>query len=574
MVQTSTATNSTSTDCDVIVIGGGPAGSSVATWLSQWGHRVTLLEKEHFPRQHVGESLLPGTIGLLLRLGILADVEEAGFVPKYGATYIWGTSREPWSISFSEAGRDAKSAFQVERSRFDHLLLNHSRASGVDVREGCRALDLEVSPEQVSRVRYVDESGSRGVITAGLCVDASGNSALLATRTRSREFNPRLRNIAVYGYFRNGKPLTELLTDPDPRDAGNIFIVAVDAGWIWYIPLGSGRYSVGLVTDARMSQEINAAGRKAYLLSAIADCPEVASLLRDAELDSDDIHTQSDWSYIAERFYGDGYLLVGDAACFVDPILSTGVSLALEGAYKAALAINTSFQNPKLTNRAMRWYDDEYRRTATNYTQLAEHWYHGHRSRDAWFWSARKLTDPSSNASIRQAFTLVAGGYESATPSSEDELTPFGGFGPFQLKEIYRNLDHAADEIASKSATSRQAGAQTFAPLISEDIGNVVPVLAPQYSFRPSMAVRGNLLTPVVKVSETIDRMQHDWLTLSNAFLPVLQAIDGDRSVAEIVSALWQSLGKAYPGDPQDIRSAAEMMIQDLLMRQIVVPRE
>ena len=566
--------NEHSESFDVVVIGGGPAGSSVSAWLAQWGRTVLLLEKETFPRHHVGESLLPGTIGLLLRLGVLADVEEAGFVPKYGATYIWGSSREPWTISFSEAGREIISSYQVVRSEFDQLLLEHSRASGVAVREGCRVIDVQPSSEQPTHVTYIDAAESQMTATCRFCVDASGNTAFLGTRTRSREFNPNLRNIALYGYFRDGRPVTDLVEDLDSRDAGNIFIVAVDRGWLWYIPLGNALYSVGLVTDASLASAINTVGRSTYLLQAVKGCPELCFLTENAKLDPDTVRTQSDWSYICSQFYGPGYLLVGDAACFVDPILSTGVSLAIEGAFKAALALNTSLEFPKLESRALRWYDEEYRATAMNYTQLAEHWYHGHRNRDDWFWKARKLTDPASNASIRQAFALVAGGYAgNPTDKRSAELVPFGGFGPFQLQAIYSALEreqNLIDPDLDRSADDQPSDDRKRRKVDHEKLLHGTPQLVPEYGFKPSMTARGNRLEPVTQITERLSGNDIYRDTLSNAYLPVLHCIDGRLRMQEVVTCVIESTGEEYPGDPQDLRNLITTILHDLYRRGII----
>ena len=155
-----------SKEYDVVVIGGGPAGSTVASFLSQWGRRVLLLEKESFPRHHVGESLLPGTLAIMKRLGVLEKVRHAGFVPKFGATYVWGKSRKPWSVNFIELSENMRArggpidhSFQVDRAKFDKILLDHCKESGATVLEGCRATGIDRDEQHTTHVSYMDQAG-------------------------------------------------------------------------------------------------------------------------------------------------------------------------------------------------------------------------------------------------------------------------------------------------------------------------------------------------------------------------------------------------------------------------------
>ena len=191
-----------------------------------------------------------------------------------------------------------------------------------------------------------------------ICVDATGQNCFLGNSLDLREFNESLRNIALYGYFQGGRPLDRLVPNPDPKHNGNIFVAATESGWIWYIPLGAGRYSVGLVTDSSSSREINRVGRYRFYRHSLDTTQEIAFLLGDAEIESESLHTLSDWSYICRKFHGPGYLMVGDAAAFIDPILSTGVHLAMNGALGAAVAINTSLSDSVLTGQAMQWYEE------------------------------------------------------------------------------------------------------------------------------------------------------------------------------------------------------------------------
>jgi 2-polyprenyl-6-methoxyphenol hydroxylase-like FAD-dependent oxidoreductase len=242
-----------------------------------------------------------------------------------------------------------------------------------------------------------------------------------------RKFNQTLRNFALYTYYRGGKSAVELVSYLKPRDAGNIFVVAIEKGWIWYIPLGDDRYSVGVVTHASLAKELNKENRLQFYLDCLNSAPQIRYLLSEAEPETTTLYSQSDWSYVCDSFKGPGYLLVGDAACFVDPILSTGVDLAMEGAFKAAIAVNTILAEPQLTEQALHWYEEEYKTKAGHFLQMAEHWYHGHRNRDDWFWKAKQMVEPDSNLSIRQAFILLTGGF--TTGSGDQDLPALQSFG-------------------------------------------------------------------------------------------------------------------------------------------------
>lgn len=532
-----------SNEYDVVVIGGGPAGSTVASLLSQWGRRVLVLEKESFPRHHVGESLLPGTLAIMQRLGVLEKVRNAGFVHKHGATYVWGKSREPWSVNFIELSENMRArgglidhSFQVDRSKFDKILLDHSKESGATVLEGCRATGVDRDGRHTTRVSYMNDAGTPQVANCQICVDATGQNCFLGNSLDLREFNESLRNIALYGYFQGGRPLDHLVPNPDPKHNGNIFVAATEAGWIWYIPLGSGRYSVGLVTDGSSSREINKVGRYNFYRNSLESTEEIAFLLGDAEIESESLHTLSDWSYICRKFHGPGYLMVGDAAAFIDPILSTGVHLAMNGALGAAVAINTSLSDSGLTGHAMQWFEEEYKALATKFLQLAEHWYLGHRSQGEWFSAAKRLVDPASNLSVRQAFIYLAGGYES-------DLLPLAGFHSSQLKTMYENFDSAlptADQesvVPQQNERSNQALFEAY-----ENLGESRPRLANGVSYRQFVGVHyvtDNKLTPRIQVdrapAEGVTWQRH---SLPMAALPLLNMINGNRTVGEIAQAL------------------------------------
>ena len=191
--------------------------------------------------------------------------------------------------------------------------------------------------------------------------------------------------------MKGGKSILDLVPDLAPEDRGNVYVVSNEVGWFWYLPQGGDRYGVGLVTDAAHSSEINRVGRTRFYLDLIDATPEIKYLLKDAHMEADSVDTQSDWSYVCSRVQGPGYVLVGDAAAFIDPILASGIDLAMEGALKAAFAINTRLSNRKWADQAMPWYENEYQTDASDYLHMATHWYHGNRSQKEWFSAAKTV---------------------------------------------------------------------------------------------------------------------------------------------------------------------------------------
>ena len=579
------------TDYDVIVIGGGPAGSTAASLLSQWNRRVLLLERDHFPRQHIGESLLPGTYDVMKRLGVYEKVEQVGFPPKYGATYIWGKTRDPWTIRFVEVGDNLERiadkphhAFQVDRAKFDKILLDHSRDSGVTVLEGCRVTGVTRDGQQTMHVSYLDQSRITRTATCRICVDASGQNSFLGRDLGLRKLNPLLKNVALYTRFQGAKSVVDFVPDLTPDDRGNIFVVGCDAGWFWYIPLADDLHSVGLVTDAAKSGAINRIGRKEFFLEAVEATPEIAYMLKEARMESDSIQTQSDWSYICSKVQGPGYVLAGDAAAFIDPILSTGVDLAMESGLKSALAINTSFNNPKLADQAMAWYEDEYQNIASDFRQMAEHWYHGHRSQDEWFAAARRLVDRDRNLSMRQAFIYLSGGYGTGVPAQvlpsllppRGRATGFiGGFPPSQLVVMYEQFDEVVSKRLQQSSTQRSKAKSKLPSRVKVTTDNLeesCPRLNSGVSFYRYMRQRDNELVPIIEIVQEVRGIQEQRLALYPAYWPLLERIDGERSVGDIVDELVHLPGYFVQGTVSRRKQWMNDMLQELYDKNILVP--
>jgi len=399
-------------EADVVVVGGGPGGSTLATLVAMRGHRVILLEREKFPRWQIGESLLPSTVHGVCRLtGVADELAKAGFTRKRGGTMRWGASPEPWTFAFSVSPKmtgETSHAYQVERSKFDQILLDHARHMGVDVREEHSVTDVLEDGDRVTGVIYTDASGIDGAIRAKYVVDASGNRSRIYQRAgAARQYSEFFRSLALFGYFEGGKRL------PEPN-SGNILCAAFDSGWFWYIPLSPTLTSVGAVVRHEEAGRIQGDPERA-LTSLIAECPMISEYLRNAKRVTTgqygELRVRKDYSYANTRFWRPGMALVGDAACFVDPIFSSGVHLATYGALLAARSINSVLSQDVDEDAAFREFEERYRREYGVFYEFLVSFYDMHVAENSYFWSAKKVTD--STSSDLESFVSLVGGVSS-----------------------------------------------------------------------------------------------------------------------------------------------------------------
>ena len=360
--------------------------------LARQGWGVVLLERERFPRDHVGESLLPASMPVLEELGAMDAVQDAGFLPKYGATMVWGRNPEPWSWHFRETSVQYPHAYQVWRPTFDHILLDNARAHGVDVREGHRVSAVESAPPcSEATVRYVSDTSGQGELVARFVVDASGQASLLSQQTGTRNWDSFFRNLAVYAYFEGSEPL------PSP-DENNIFIEAFQHGWFWTIPLHTGWASVGAVVDNRTGQEgIQRLGAKEFLSDQLTQAPLTSQMLRNARWVSGP-NVVRDWSYSSDRTTGPNFVMTGDSACFVDPLFSSGVHLALMSGVMAAAYATTALKSAgsgdqTLLDSSGEVYQDLYYREYNQFREMARLFYSSNLTSDSYFWEARRIVE-------------------------------------------------------------------------------------------------------------------------------------------------------------------------------------
>ncbi len=387
---------------DVLVIGGGPAGSVAAALLADAGHRVLVCERDRFPRYHIGESLLSATLPILEAAGALPAIERHGFLEKPGGTFLWGRQREPWSFWFREDPGGRPHAFQVVRAEFDQLLLDNARAHGAEVLEehAVTAVDGEGSEHTVHATR-TDGAGLH--ITPRFVIDASGQYALLGRTRGLRRFNDFFKNLAIFGYFRNAERLPGEL-------ANNILSAAFADGWFWYIPLHDGTMSVGAVVDAHRWRAVADAGPEATYRSLIARCPEIARRLAGATLASP-VRIIRDYSYTSTAFWGPGYLLAGDAACFIDPVFSTGVHLACLAGFLGARAVDHVLRGVVPEPEALAAYDTAYRGAFERYLRFLYFFYDHNEDPDSYFWTARRvLAHVPADLGARESFVRLISG--------------------------------------------------------------------------------------------------------------------------------------------------------------------
>jgi flavin-dependent dehydrogenase len=337
-----------------LVIGGGPAGSTISALLAEKGWNVVLLEKDQHPRFHIGESLLPMNLPILERLGVLEAVREIGMI-KHAAEFVSDTyDGRLKSFRFKDAlDQRCPYAFEVRRSEFDHLLLKNSAAKGVIVHEGLRVRDVEFVPGGPSIVTAMDRENTPSQWETRFVVDASGRDTLLAQRLGWKKKNKKHNSAAIFGHFRN------VVRRPG-EDAGNITIHWFQHGWFWMIPLRDGTMSVGAVCwpDYLKTRD---GPLEEFLWKTIRLSPGVYERMRDAELDGV-ARATGNYSYRSERLHREGCLLVGDAGAFIDPVFSSGVYLAMNSACLGAEAVDASLRDPASESRLMRDYERTIRR--------------------------------------------------------------------------------------------------------------------------------------------------------------------------------------------------------------------
>ena len=321
-------------DFDFAVAGGGPAGSSAAISLGQRGHSVVLLERESFPRFHIGESLLSTANDAFAALGVRNKIEAACFPEKWGARLYTHDGQSGRYVDFTEVREVTRAqTFQVCRQEFDRILLERAREVGVDVRENCNVSACEFSEDAAILSVASRGDGATSRVRVRAVVDATGRAGLIARKFNLRTDEPRLANIAIFSHYTN----VPRLEGPRPDDIR--LIARSDAGWFWIIPISKELTSVGVVLPKALYRRLANGSSEETLNKAIADTPSVAGLMRQARREWP-VRVEKDFSYSASTYAGDRWILAGDAGSFLDPVFSTGVSIAMESGIEAAAELH------------------------------------------------------------------------------------------------------------------------------------------------------------------------------------------------------------------------------------------
>jgi len=312
---------------DILVIGGGPAGTTIAGLLAEKGRSVCLLEKAHHPRFHIGESLLPMNLPILEKLGVLEQVDAIG-IKKYAAEFnSTDTSLAQDTFYFAKAANpNHPFAYEVRRSEFDEILFKNCQQKGVTAIEGMTVTDTELKGS-VKKIQAKDDQGELHEFSARYLIDASGRDTVLAQQLNSKQKNPKHKMAAIYGHFNNVERRTG-------KDAGNISIYWFQHGWVWLIPLKDGITSIGCVCWPDYLKTRNTPLAE-FLQQTLDLVPEIRERMKHAQLDGE-AQATGNYSYQSNIMSGDGFLLIGDAYAFVDPVFSSGVYLAMQSATRGA----------------------------------------------------------------------------------------------------------------------------------------------------------------------------------------------------------------------------------------------
>jgi flavin-dependent dehydrogenase len=378
-------------DFDFAVAGGGPAGSSAAIALKNHGHSVVLFERETFPRFHIGESLLSTANEAFAKLGVADRMAAASFPEKWGARLLTHDGQSGRGVDFASVTEVMRpQTYQVPRAEFDRILMERAREVGVDVREAHRVNNVDFTSDGV----ILDVNDAQRIRVRAL-VDATGRFGLVAKKFNLRNDEPRLANVAVFSHY-TGVPRLEGDRPDDIR-----IIARSDSGWFWLIPISKELMSVGVVMPRNLLLQMPAATNEERLDQAIADTPVVAELMRNAKREWP-VRVEKDFSYSASKYAGDRWILAGDAGSFLDPVFSTGVSIAMESGIEAADELHRALQRNDFSERVFAAYSKRSRKRFESFRRFVIGFYTP-QFRDLFF-------DPEPPETIFQAVVTVLAG--------------------------------------------------------------------------------------------------------------------------------------------------------------------
>lgn len=385
---------------DVAVIGGGPAGATCAGLLAERGHSVLVLEREKFPRYHIGESMTTGAMPALEALGLRDRLEEIGF-RKYGGTLLWGSTDGTWDFRFIDAAT-YEYAYQVRRADFDAMLLGRARELGATVIEEAKVDAVARDGDRVTGLSYRMRGESEvHHVSARMVIDASGQAKFMGRDLDLVEWHEDLRNIAIWGYFEGHDLL-------DGTMAGDTITESCPSGWLWFIPLTDGTSSVGLVTP---TDKLKASGAdlQTLLEKELADSNEIGKLVRGARRVSG-FRTARDWSYECSQLWGPGWSMVGDAAAFIDPLMSSGLAMALRASKGLSETVDYVLRHPELEEVALNRYQRDYRNFIGDLLEFIRYFYDRTQNKQDYWEKAKSIVGSNDDLPSRREFAVILSG--------------------------------------------------------------------------------------------------------------------------------------------------------------------
>lgn len=435
----------------VLVIGGGPAGSIAAALLAQGGAQVQLLEREFFPRYHVGESVSPSCRSIIDLAGAHEKIEARGYTVKEGILLRWGTEQD-WTVNWPDGFGDGVRSWQVDRADFDQVLLEHAETQGVQVTQGAQVKAVTFDGDRAVGARWALDGRSHGA-EFDFVVDASGRAGVLcAQHFKNRQAHDVFRNVAIWGYYQGGSLLPG-------TPSGGINVISSPEGWYWVIPLKDDVYSVGFVTHQTrfLERKPSYSNMDAMFLAVVAESATVAELVRGGR-QSGPVRVEQDFSYAAPSYCGPGYFIAGDAACFLDPLLSTGVHLAMYSGMLAATSILATGNADVTELEARGFYESLYRNAYTRLFSMVSAFYQQYRGQASYFWLAHRLVRgqraSGGHMSGSGPFAAITAGL-----SDLDDARHAGGTAPLQ------ELTEAAVHAQLRAETGDPAADNTLAPM-------------------------------------------------------------------------------------------------------------
>ncbi|MCG9895371.1 MAG: tryptophan 7-halogenase [Fimbriimonadaceae bacterium] len=521
-------------ETDIAVIGGGPAGSTLGSIIKRYHPDldVLILERERFPREHVGESQLPIIGGILDEMGVWDKVEAARFPIKIGATYRWGSTDDLWDFEFLPGqdfqgsarpakyeGDRRKTAFQVERAVYDKILLDHAEELGCRVMQETAVRTIHHQDDEVEGLTL--ETGDR--VQARQYVDASGNAAVLRRALRVPVDEPsRLKNVAFWDYWNDAEWVVTI-----GIEATRVNVMSLGYGWIWFIPIGPTRVSVGLVVPAEHYKATGKTPDQIYH-DAVQSEPLIRSLLAKAKPDGQ-VRGTKDWSFVAERLAGKNWWLAGECAGFADPILAAGLSLTHVSARELGYILPAVIKESHDAHWLRRSYDETQRRRIRQHVRFADYWY----SANAHFSDLKEFTRELAR--------------ESGLELEADKAFQWLGTGGF-VNDDLRVARVATFSMASLKSVTRFLGGGGRASWEISRFG----------LFRPRLEGATEVLVPAFHQGRILTRkvLERDgrFLPLVGAYQKVLELVDRLREARQI----FREIEAQFPG-PEARANALEV---------------